>query len=164
MTGVRLLSHTAACALLVAALFLPAGAQDPASPKVEQLAWLSGSWEGTAGKASLEEHWTPVAGGTLFGVSRTIVGGKTVGFEFLRIETREDGIFYVAQPNGRPPTDFKLVKVEGQSVVFENLQHDFPQRILYKKNGDGTLDARIEGERDGQLRGQDFLFRPAQKN
>ena len=125
---------------------------------------MSGSWEGTAGKASIEEHWTPAAGGTLFGVSRTIAGGKTVAFEFLRIEARADGIFYVAQPGGRPPTDFKLIKLEGQSVMFENLAHDFPQRIIYRKNADETLDARVEGERNGQLSGQDFHFRPAKKN
>lgn len=142
------------------ALLQPVRAEDPPSPTVEQLGWLSGAWEGTAGKASFEEHWTPVAGGTLFGVSRTIVEGKTVAFEFLRIETRADGIFYVAQPNGRPLTDFKLTRLEGTEVVFENPQHDFPQRILYRKNADGTLHARVEGERDGKLGGHDFHFRP----
>ena len=150
-------------ALLLGSALL-AHPEEAAPPRVEQLAWLSGSWEGTAGKASLEEHWTDAKGGTLFGVSRTIVGGKTVAFEFLRIEARADGIFYVAQPGGRAPTDFKLTKLEGQSAVFENLAHDFPQRIIYRKNADGTLDARVEGERDGQLSGQDFRFRPAKKN
>lgn len=151
------------CALLLvsAVLSQPAEAADPPSPTVEQLGWLAGSWEGTLGKASIEEHWTHAAGGTLLGVSRTIVAGKTVEFEFLRIETRDTGIFYVAQPGGRPPTDFKLARLEGTEVVFENLQHDFPQRIIYKKNPDGTLHARIEGERNGKLTGRDFHFRPA---
>ena len=162
--GERSLLLPLSALLVVCAVLLPSGrAEDSTSPTVEQLAWLSGAWEGMAGKASLEEHWTPVAGGTLFGVSRTIVGGKTVAFEFLRIEARADGILYVAQPNGRPPTDFKLIKLEGLSVVFENLAHDFPQRILYRKNADGTLDARVEGERNGQLSGLDFHFRPAKK-
>ena len=150
--------------LIGGTLLASARAEDTAAPTVEQLAWMSGAWEGTAGRASLEEHWTPVAGGTLFGVSRTIVGGKTVAFEFLRIEERGDGVFYVAQPGGRPPTDFKLIKLEGQSVVFENLAHDFPQRIIYKKKADGTLHARVEGERNGQLSGLDFHFRPAKKD
>lgn len=156
---------TFVCATLVicSALLPHARAQETALPKVAGLSWMAGSWEGTTGKASIEEHWTPVAGGTLFGVSRTIVEGKTVAFEFLRIEARADGLYYVAQPGGRPPTDFKLIKVEGQSVVFENLAHDFPQRILYRKNADGTLDARVEGERNGQLSGLDFHFRPAKK-
>jgi len=149
-------------ALLISSALL-AHPEEAGPPKVEQLAWMGGSWEGTAGKASLEEHWTDAKGGTLFGVSRTIIGGKTVAFEFLRIESRAAGIFYVVQPGGRPPTDFKLTKLEAQSAVFENLAHDFPQRILYKKNADGTLHARVEGERNGQLSSQDFHFRPAKK-
>ncbi len=157
------------CLAVVAllAVFTPAiapSAEDAAAPKVEQLAWMSGSWEGAQGKASLEEHWTSVAGGTLFGVSRTIVSGKTVAFEFLRIEARAEGIFYVAQPSGRPSTDFKLTKLVGQEVVFENSQHDFPQRIIYRRNADGSLHARVEGERNGKLSGQDFHFRPGKKN
>ena len=35
-------------------------------------------------------------------------GEKAIGFEFLRIEFRADGVFYVAQPGGRPKTEFKL--------------------------------------------------------
>jgi hypothetical protein len=36
-------------------------------------------------------------------------------------------------------------------VTFANPAHDFPQRIVYARAGDGSLLARIEGERDGQL-------------
>ena len=151
-------------ALLFCGAALPNGHAEEPRPTIEQLAWLSGTWEETAGKASIEEHWTDVKGGTLFGVSRTVVAGKTVAFEFLRIEARADGIFYVAQPNGRPPTDFKLVRLEGESVTFENPHHDFPQRIIYKKNTDGALHARVEGARDGKPSGQDVHLRPARKN
>jgi len=35
------------------------------------------------------------------------------------------------------------------SVVFENPEHDFPQRILYRLDG-GMLHARIEGVVDGE--------------
>ena len=150
-------ARTTVLVLFLVAVFLPLRGETPA-PSVQQLAWMAGSWEGTAGKASIEEHWTHPAGGTMFAVSRTIVGGKTVAFEFLRIERREDGIFYVAQPGGRPPTDFKLAKLEGQTVAFENPQHDFPQRIIYRKNADGSLHARVEGERNGKTSGQDFHF------
>ncbi len=36
--------------------------------------------------------------------------------------------------------------------MFENLQHDFPQRIAYSLEGGTTLNARIEGMRNGSLR------------
>jgi hypothetical protein len=124
------------------------------SGDLEGLRFIEGNWKGEFGGASIEEHWTEAAGGTMLGVSRTIVSGKTVAFEFLRIEKREDGVFYVAQPNGRPPTDFKLTKVSAGEAVFENPQHDHPKIIRYRL-GDGTLVAEVEGD-EGK---QEFRFR-----
>ncbi len=47
----------------------------------------------------------------MMGVSRTVAGDKTVEFEYLRIEQRADGIYYVAHPKARcPGTDFKLTR------------------------------------------------------
>jgi len=43
-------------------------------------------------------------------------------------------------------------------VVFENLQHDFPQRVGYKRDGDALL-AWIEGPRNGQTRRIEFPYR-----
>ena len=110
------------------------------------LSWLAGGWRGEMGRAVIEEHWTKAAGGMMLGVSRTVVGDKAVGFEFLRIEVRADGVYYVAQPNGRAGTDFKLTKLEGESAVFENPEHDFPKRIIYSREGTHSLAARVEGD------------------
>ena len=115
-------------------------------------------------KSRTEEHWTRVAGGSLLGMSRTVAGGKTVFFEYLRVEARPDGIYYVAHPKARPGTDFKLVRCEGEEAVFENPKHDFPQRIIYRKKPDGLLHARIEGPRDGGVVAQDFPFNPIKKD
>lgn len=131
---------------------------------MDDLGWISGAWRQRSERATVEEHWTDAAGGMMLGVSRTISGGKAVFFEFLRIEQRPDGIFYVAQPRGRPPVDFKLARAQGQEVWFENPAHDFPTRISYRKNADGSLTARIEGERDGKTTGQDFHFQPIKKD
>lgn len=121
---------------------------------------MAGDWQTERGKAMIDEHWSHPAGGTMMGMSRTVAGGRTVEFEFLRIEERADGIFYVAQPNGGPPTDFKLVTLEKQRATFENLQHDFPQRIIYEKRADGSLLARIEGDVGGKLNAVEFLYKP----
>jgi Domain of unknown function (DUF6265) len=81
----------------------------------------------------------------MLGMSRTIAGNRTAEFEFLRIEQREDGIYYVAQPKGRcPATDFKLTRVAAQEAVFENPQHDFPKRIIYRKTAEDSLTASID--------------------
>jgi uncharacterized protein DUF6265 len=114
---------------------------------IAQLAWMSGDWQtASGGRAQIEEHWTQPAGRSMLGMGRTVAGGKTAEFEFLRIEQRDDAVYYVAQPKGQcPPTDFKLTRATGQEAVFENLAHDFPKRIIYKKTGEDSLTASIDG-------------------
>ncbi len=132
--------------------------------KVEDLAWMSGDWETAPGRAQTDEHWTKPAGGSMIGMSRTVAGGKTVFYEYLRIETRGADIYYVAHPKARTPgTDFKLVKLNGQEAVFENPAHDFPKRIVYRKNADGTLTARVEGDGSEKEKPQSFIYHPAKK-
>ncbi len=136
-------------------------AQAPSDISV--IAWLAGDWQGAPGRSRTEEHWIAPAGGAMLGTSRTMAGGKMVFFEFLRIETRADGIYYVAQPKGRPGTDFKLTRASATEAVFENPQHDFPKRIIYRKNADGSMTARIEGDGTEKEKPQEFHLKPMQK-
>ena len=47
----------------------------------------------------------------MLAVSRTLKGDRMVAFEFLRIVERDGGLVYIAQPNGRPPTEFTLTAI-----------------------------------------------------
>lgn len=121
---------------------------------VAQLGFLAGCWE-VFGQG-VEEQWMKPAGGSLLGMSRTVKAGKTVFYEQILIRKTGEDIFYEVRLGGQPKvTAFKLVKIGEGEVVFENPEHDFPQRILYRRDGD-KLHARIEGLRQGQLRGQDI--------
>jgi hypothetical protein len=117
------------------------------SPTLADISWIAGDWQtAPGGRAQIEEHWTQVAGATMMGMGRTVAGDKTFEFEYLRIEQRADGIYYVAHPKGRcPGTDFKLTRASATEVVFENPQHDFPKRIIYRKGADDSLTASIDG-------------------
>lgn len=135
-----------ACVLAVA----PARAQE--SVTIENLRWIAGSWTAAAGLLTVEEHWTQPATNGMLAVGRTLSGQRMVSFEYLRIEERDDGIFYVAHPGGRPLTEFRLTRWDGRTVVFENPDHDFPKRILYTRNDDGSMTARVdagEGVKEG---------------
>lgn len=115
--------------------------QVPAS--VADLEWLSGRWEAASGERWTEESWSAPRGGALMGYSRSGRGGALREFEFLRIQAGQDGtLAYWASPGGRPPVAFRLVSRTGTEAVFENPQHDFPQRIRYVRQGD-TLTATI---------------------
>ncbi len=141
------------------ATFLPQQ-EDALAP----LSWIAGDWETAPGNEYSEEHWTHPADKLMLGVSRTLAGGKTVSFEFMRIEARPDGIYYVAQPGGRPGVDFKLARNPGQEAVFENPGHaDHLKHIIYRKNADGSMTARIEGENSGKPFAVDYPYRPMLK-
>ncbi|HET8781250.1 MAG TPA: DUF6265 family protein [Pyrinomonadaceae bacterium] len=128
------------------------------NPTLSDISWITGDWQtAPGGRRQIEEHWTAVAGGSMMGVSRTIAGDKTVEFEYLRIEQRADGIYYVAHPKARcPGTDFKLTSASATEAVFENPQHDFPKRIIYRKT-DGGLTASIDAGEGSK--GMSFVFK-----
>lgn len=133
-------------------------AATPAS-RLEDLRFIAGSWTtDPAGQRVSEEYWNQPKAGAMFANARTIRGEKTVFFEFLRIEQRADGVFFVAQPMGRPPTDFKLTSYDGKRAVFENPQHDFPTKIVYEQNGPDGLKASIEGQRNGKTMVESWDF------
>lgn len=131
----------------------------PQTPTIADLSWISGDWQtAPGGRTQIEEHWTKVAGGSMMGMSRTVAGDKTAEFEYLRIEQRADGVYYVAHPKARcPGTDFKLTRASATEAVFENPQHDFPKRVIYRKSGDDSLTASIDGGEG--TRAMSFSFR-----
>ena len=142
---------------LLALLGGPLQAAQAQDEPLARLAWLGGCWAAVGAEAGSGEQWLPLAGGTLLGVGRTVRGGRTVDFEFLQIRAAADGrIAYIAQPGGRPPTQFLSTIVNEPEVVFENPQHDFPSRVIYRRGEGGTLRARIEGLRNGTMKEIDF--------
>jgi hypothetical protein len=132
------------------------GGKPAARSTLTQLAWLAGTWNGSDGPVTFEERWTPPAGGVMLAVSRTLKGDRMVAFEFLRIVERNGTLVYIAQPNGRPPTEFTLTAIAADSATFENPTHDFPKMIRYSRRADGTLEARVS---DGGQKGDTFVFK-----
>jgi hypothetical protein len=139
----------------LAAVVIVSGAQ--AQAEIEKVAWLAGCWKSDNAEAGSVEHWLPLAGGTMLGMSRTIRQGRTVEFEFVELRYLPDGkLAYVAHPSGQQTAAFPLLRISDTEVVFENLEHDFPQRVAYVKEGESKLRARIEGMRNGALRVIEF--------
>ena len=134
------------CAIVVVFIMLSVTQASMQTPTLADVSWIAGDWQtAPGGRRQIEEHWMQAAGGSMLGMSRTVAGEKTVEFEYVRIEQRADGIFYVAHPNARcPGTDFKLTRASATEAVFENPQHDFPKRIIYRK-GEDSLTATIDG-------------------
>ena len=115
-----------------------------AADTTSSLAWISGHWCAASRDEHVEELWLPPRGNMLLGVSRAVATSGTVAFEYLRIVESEGILRYVAQPGGRPPTVFQQTGSGTQWIRFENPDHDFPQRIEYRLDGD-MLHAEIAG-------------------
>jgi hypothetical protein len=136
------------------------GAAAPAAD-VTRLGWLEGRWVGEKDGVAVEELWTPPRGGALLGMHSDVKAGRLVSWEFLRIADAGSGLTYFASPRSAPPTPFKLVEIGERRAVFENLAHDFPQRILYWLDAQDALHARIEGPQGGKTVSEDWVFERA---
>lgn len=121
-----------------------------ADPGLNDLGWMSGRWsDGTS-----EESWSLPEGGTMIGYARTVKDGKTVFFEYLRLEETAQGVDYVASPMGKTVTRFRLTEVGTDFAVFSNPQHDFPKQIRYTLKGDVLVAEVGDGERTESWRYQ----------
>jgi hypothetical protein len=146
----------------IALLSASAHAQAPAAePTLQDFAWLAGHWRIEQADQQVDEQWMAPAGGLMMGMARNIQGGKVREYEFTLLRQEPNGdIFYVASPSKQSETSFKLTSLEGGAAVFENPQHDFPKKIVYARQADGSLLAAIEGPgRDGKPRRVEYPFK-----
>ena len=129
------------------------------SADAAKLRWLSGCWEMRSGTRLIEERWTTPRGGLLLGTSRTSRNDSIIEFEQIRIETRPTGIYFVASPSRQATAEFKATAILDSLAAFENPDHDFPNKISYRKLGADSVIATVEGPRGGQTRTIAFPYR-----
>jgi hypothetical protein len=170
----KYLQSVLTAALLAGALVGPASAQAPATPPavpsggaandkpadkptgpLAPLAWMRGCWEGKVNQRDFREEWLPTAGDMMLGVSQTTLRDKTIDFEYLRLESRPEGVFYIAAPSGKNEAAFRLAgqATSGGDEVFTFVSAtpgaEFPQRIIYRHATEGWLYATVEGKIKG---------------
>jgi hypothetical protein len=159
----RLRLATAAFAVAITMTTAAAAENICALPKsnadIASLSWLAGNWVESGTSRTVRERWAGPYGGVLLGIGVTTQGDTTRSYEFFRITKTPAGLSYFASPNGAAPTEFKAVEICAGKVVFENKAHDFPQRVIYAKGANGTLNARVEGVLKGKLEGENWTYR-----
>jgi hypothetical protein len=149
-------------ALTAVLLTLVAHAQAPvARPTLQDFAWLAGHWRIKQGDRLVDEQWMAPAGGLMMGMARNVQADKVREYEFTLLRQEPNGdIVYVASPSKQTQTTFKLTSLRGGEAVFENPEHDFPKKIVYARQPDGSLVTAIEGPgRDGKPRRVEYPFK-----
>lgn len=144
---------------LTVLLLLATGAAGQA--RLSDLDGMAGCWERRDEKKQMffSEQWMKPAGGAMLGMGRTVANGKAVDWEFMRIQQRGDSLVFVARPReNKEETEFPLLSAKPGEVVFENKEHDFPQRVIYRFSGD-AMTGRVEGQMNGRSRSLDFPFK-----
>jgi len=124
---------------------VPAASPAASPVAAPSLEWLSGSWLSERSGTWTEERWAPLRAGVLLGTSLTGRGEQALSYEFMRIAPDKAGaVHFWGSPEGSAPVPFALVAATENELVFENPKHDFPTRIVYRRDGD-TLTATISG-------------------
>jgi hypothetical protein len=134
--------------IILAGLMLssPGLAQEPTPLTVRSLSFMSGCWTTPKGAPSeLRECFTAPYAGLIQGSSQAVKDGKTTQIEFAAIQEKDGKVTYAPIFNGKSLSVFTLTRIENKTATFENPDNDFPKKVIYRRNPDGSLTARTEG-------------------
>jgi hypothetical protein len=125
------------------------------------LGWMVGKWKIQTPGGVILEQWQIVDDSTLSGRSVFIRNNTdTAVQETVVLSIRNGQWFYtptVANQNNALPVPFKIIFLRGNEFIAENIEHDFPQRIAYRRI-QSQLFASIEGRKNGRYNKQNFDF------
>jgi hypothetical protein len=127
---------------------------------LKNLEWVIGTWKRETSHGIMYENWKMINDTLMKGKVYRLMEADTVVMEQLSLEIIDGDIFYVpVVPHNKGAVYFKLIEQPGDKSIFENPEHDFPQRIIYSKISGDSLHARIEGMNKGIESGRDFYFK-----
>jgi hypothetical protein len=139
-----------------AALFALAAtaAPTPEKPAVAQLAFLAGTWRGTASTGrTVEELISAPEGGVMLSAGREFKEGRCVFFDLVAFVEKDGAVQLIPHPNGRrSPRTFPLVQLDATAhrAVFENPEHDFPKKFTYEIVAPDRLRITLAGDMRGK--------------
>jgi hypothetical protein len=129
-----------------------------AATDVSKLSWMAGSWITEKDGVTVRETWLPPLDGTMAGAGQTNRPGRKPFVEYVRITAEPAGATFTAILPGQPPTPFVLKPGPEGEATFENLAHDYPQRVIYRRCGE-DLCAATEGLVKGELKRNAWRYR-----
>jgi len=149
--------------ITIALLVVPSlagGGKEPVSISPGSINWLLNNWQGTFDGSNISETWKQVNDELYIGQG-FVYGGfgsaDTFVREDLRIQKIANYWAFIPVINEQPPVLFTLVSHENNTLIFENKEHDFPQRVCYAYE-DGKLHAWIEGQKGKKTVKEDYWY------
>jgi hypothetical protein len=134
--------------------------------ETKKIEWLLGTWETKTSKGSLYETWTRKSDTELQAKSYYLKQKDTILFESVRLVEKDKKLHYMVSVKGQhdeQPVDFVSTSMsKPHSLIFENKENDFPQRITYTKIRKDSLFAEISGMMNGKMTKQAFPMKKIQ--
>jgi Domain of unknown function (DUF6265) len=115
---------------------------DYKTPEFKKMEWLIGTWRNNSEEQDSYEIWEKTSAATIEGINYTFnkILKDTVFSESLRIFAMEGEVFYLAKISQNDlPVSFKLIRIDDHTIIFENLEHDFPNYIKYSRDDHDKL-------------------------
>lgn len=129
--------------------------------KIKIADWIIGNWENNSPEGVLSENWQKLNDSTFSASSYFIKGKDTLHFETIILAQLGETLTYKATVKGQnddKPVSFPSISESDKQLIFENLQHDYPQKITYTKGANNTLTAEISGKLNGKLSSEKFVM------
>ncbi|MEO6283066.1 MAG: DUF6265 family protein [Dyadobacter sp.] len=127
----------------------------------EKLKPLSGLWITKRASGDIYEQWAMSSESELTGKSYKVLKTDTFLLETMKLYHSGGEIVFApvaAGQNEGKTVLFKLRSIQGSKFVFENLKHDFPQRIVYDIKSQDSLHAYIEGQVQAKNKRIDYPY------
>lgn len=153
---------------LAAALHSTAGEGKQASPRIGDLSWLAGRWQGTLGKSMIEEVWTPAAGNHMLGMFRLVKDGKLALSELCVIQEETAGLtLFLRHFNHRldakegkdKALSWSLTDSGKSHAIFKLNDGVLNETLTYRRDDAESLTITLEKEKDGKKSKQVFSFK-----
>ena len=136
---------------------------DPANrpaATIDQLAWLTGTWEGEAFGGRFEEHWSAPSVGTMAGTWKLIQDDAVSFYEFA-VFVEEEGSLALKLKHFRADmtgweekedyVTFRLVEITDEGAFFSGLS--------YRRQGPDRVLVHLALRRQGELVEEEMTFR-----
>lgn len=130
--------------------------------KIKGANWILGNWESKSADGNLTETWKKVNDSTFHANSYFIKEKDTLHFESITLQQRGEELTYSAAVQGQnndKPVAFKLTTATEKQMIFENLKHDYPQKISYTQISPDSLVAKISGIQQAKPSSEQFSMK-----
>ena len=124
----------------------------------EIITMIQGKWKIDTDKFEAYEEWKLKDNTEIVGTSYSIKNGEMNKSEDLFIKKIGNYWGYIAIPKNQMPALFILKSSVNNKYVFENPEHDFPQRIIYEFVQEKRISVIVEGVEKGKPKKLNFSF------